>query len=74
MAVAATVLAAPVAARPNRTLPRPQAEADDIVLLSADEPDVQTHPHLAHAWGTRGAGLRVPAPGQSRPALRIDRP
>jgi transposase len=45
---------------------RQQAEAGDIVLLSADESEVLTHPYLAHAWAKRGADLRVPAPGQSR--------
>lgn len=43
-----------------------QAEAGDIVLLSADESEALTHPYLAHAWGRRGADLRVPAPGRSR--------
>jgi transposase len=43
-----------------------QAEAGDIVLLSADESEALTHPYLAHAWAKRGADLRVPAPGQSR--------
>ena len=43
-----------------------QAEAGDIVLLSADESEALTHPYLAHAWARRGADLRVPAPGQSR--------
>jgi transposase len=43
-----------------------QAEVGDIVLLSADESEVLTHPYLAHAWAKRGADLRVPAPGQSR--------
>ena len=42
-----------------------QAEAGDIVLLSADESEALTHPYLAHAWAKRGADLRVPAPGQS---------
>lgn len=45
---------------------RQQAEAGDIVLLSADESEALTHPYLAHAWAKRGADLRVPAPGQSR--------
>jgi transposase len=45
---------------------RQQAEAGDIVLLSADESEALTHPYLAHAWARRGADLRVPAPGQSR--------
>lgn len=43
-----------------------QAEAGDIVLLSADESEALTHPYLAHAWARRGADLRVPAPGQAR--------
>jgi hypothetical protein len=43
-----------------------QADAGDIVLLSADESEALTHPYLAHAWAKRGADLRVPAPGQSR--------
>ena len=43
-----------------------QAEAGDIVLLSADESEALTHPYLAHAWAKRGADLRVPAPGQAR--------
>jgi transposase len=45
---------------------RLQAEAGDIILLSADESEALTHPYLAHAWAKRGADLRVPAPGQSR--------
>jgi transposase len=45
---------------------RQQAEAGDIVLLSADESEALTHPYLAHAWAKRGADLRVPAPGQAR--------
>jgi len=45
---------------------RQQAEAEDIVLLFADESEVLTHPYLAHAWAKRGADLRVEAPGQSR--------
>lgn len=49
-----------------------QAEAGDIVLLYGDESEALTHPYLAYlaylarAWAKRGAGLRVPAPGQSR--------
>ncbi len=43
-----------------------QAEANDIVLLFADESEALTHPYLARAWARRGADLRVPAPGQSR--------
>jgi len=43
-----------------------QADAGDIVLLSADESEALTHPYLAHAWARRGADLRVPAPGQAR--------
>lgn len=43
-----------------------QAEAGDIVLLSADESEALTHPYLARAWAKRGADLRVPAPGQSK--------
>jgi hypothetical protein len=27
-----------------------QAEAGDIILLSADESEALTHPYLAHAW------------------------
>jgi hypothetical protein len=45
---------------------RQQADADDIVLLAADESEALTHPYLAQAWAKRGADLRVPAPGQSR--------
>lgn len=48
-----------------------QAEAGDIVLLSADESEALTHPYLAHAWARRGADLRVPAPGQSRKVALI---
>jgi transposase len=43
-----------------------QAQADDIVLLFADESEALTHPYLARAWAKRGADLRVPAPGQSK--------
>jgi hypothetical protein len=43
-----------------------QAEADDIVLLFADESEALTHPYLARAWAKRGADLRVPAPGQAK--------
>ncbi len=43
-----------------------QAEADDIVLLFADESEALTHPYLARAWAKRGADLRVPAPGQAQ--------
>jgi transposase len=42
-----------------------QAEAGDIVLLFGDESEALTHPYLAQAWAKRGAGLRVPAPGQA---------
>jgi transposase len=49
----------------RRTLLKAQAEAGDIVLLFADEPEALTHPYLAHVWAKKGADLRVPAPGQS---------
>jgi transposase len=47
-------------------LRRQQAEAGAIVLLYADESQALTHPYLARAWARRGAGLRVPAPGQAK--------
>lgn len=43
-----------------------QALAGDIVLLFADESEALTHPYLARAWASRGADLRVAAPGQAR--------
>jgi len=43
-----------------------QAEAGDIILLFGDESEALTHPYLARAWAKRGAGLRVPAPGQAK--------
>ena len=43
-----------------------QAEAGDIVLLYGDESEASPHPYLARAWAARGAGLRVPAPGQAK--------
>jgi hypothetical protein len=52
--------------RAGLKLLKQQADAGDIVLLSADESEALTHPYLAHAWAKRGADLRVPAPGQSR--------
>jgi transposase len=47
-------------------LRKAQAEAGDIVLLYGDESEALTHPYLARAWATRGADLRVPAPGQAK--------
>lgn len=43
-----------------------QAAAGDITLLFADESEALTHPYLAHAWASRGADLRVQAPGQAQ--------
>lgn len=44
-----------------------QAATGDITaLLFGDESEALTHPYLAHMWATRGADLRVEAPGQSR--------
>jgi hypothetical protein len=36
------------------------------VLLFSAESEALTHPYLARAWAKRGAGLRVPAPGQAQ--------
>lgn len=47
-------------------LRKAQAKAGDVVLLNADRSEALTHPYLAKAWAERGAGLRVPAPGQAR--------
>src|SRR5918994_2925690 len=49
----------------RRKLLKAQAEAGDIVLLFGDEPEVLTHPYLAHVWAKRGADLRDPAPGRA---------
>jgi hypothetical protein len=49
----------------RRKLLKAQAEAGDIVLLFADESEALTHPYLAHVWATKGADLRISAPGQS---------
>ena len=44
-----------------------QAATGDIAaLLFGDESEALTHPYLAHMWATRGADLRVEAPGQAR--------
>ena len=42
-----------------------QAAAGDSVLLFGDASEALTHPYLAQAWAKRGAGPRVPAPGQA---------
>ena len=52
-------------------LRKAQAEAGDIVLLYGDESEALTHPYLARAWATRGADLRVPAPGQAKKIAMI---
>jgi len=49
----------------RRKLLKAQAEAGDIVLLSADESEALTHPYLAHVWAKKGTDLRIPAPGQA---------
>ncbi len=47
-------------------LRKQQAEAGDIVLLYGDESEALTHPYLAEPGRSRGADLRVPAPGQAK--------
>src|SRR6202020_1529177 len=80
--VVTPLLEAPVADRPNWTIPRlraeiegvglrlqlrkQQSEAGDIILLYGDESEALTHPYLARAWAKTGADLRVPAPGQAK--------
>ena len=55
----------------RRKLLKAQAEAGDIVLLFGGESEALTHPYLAPAWAKRGAGLRVPAPGQAAKAAML---